>query len=78
MTSTRLKIFAMTALLAIAATALGDSTADQTLKQISGYREWTRLTKKPIVVAAASVDPGSVSVVSSGLSIDASAISGGG
>ncbi|HEV7746353.1 MAG TPA: hypothetical protein VGO56_15260 [Pyrinomonadaceae bacterium] len=50
MTSTRLKIFAMTALLSVAATALGDNGAEQTLKQIAGYREWTRLTPKPIVV----------------------------
>ncbi|HEV7684582.1 MAG TPA: hypothetical protein VGO68_20905 [Pyrinomonadaceae bacterium] len=50
MTSTRLKIFAMTALLSVAATALGDNSADQTLQQVAGYREWTRLTHKPIVV----------------------------
>lgn len=50
MTSTRLRVFAMTALLSVAATALGDSAADQTLQQIAGYREWTRLTAKPIVV----------------------------
>ena len=51
MISTRLKIFAMTALLSVAATALGDGAADQTLQQIGGYREWTRLTPKPIIVA---------------------------
>lgn len=76
MTSKRLKIFAMTALLSVAATALGDNTADQTLKQLSGYREWTRLTEKPIVVAA----PRDLSTMVTGtvMTIDASSIATGG
>jgi hypothetical protein len=54
MTNTRLRVFAITALLSIAGAALGDNGPDQTLRQISGYREWTRLTPKPVVVAIPS------------------------
>lgn len=54
MTSTRLRVFALTALLSVAVTALGDNAADQTLRDVAGYREWTRLTPKPIVVAIPS------------------------
>jgi hypothetical protein len=72
MTSTRLKIFAITALLSVAATALGDNTADQTLKQVAGYREWTRLTERPIVVAA--IDPSTGTAIA----IDTSSIATGG
>lgn len=50
MTRTRLRVFAATALLTFAGTVLGDGLRDKTLKEVSGYREWTRLTEKPIVV----------------------------
>lgn len=48
MTSTRLIVFAVTALCSVAVFA--DGVKDQTLPEIAGYREWTRLTEKPIVV----------------------------
>lgn len=51
MTNTRLRVFAMTILLSIAAVAMGDNGPDHTLQQIAGYRNWTRLTPKLIVVA---------------------------
>jgi hypothetical protein len=54
MTSTRLRVFAITALLSIAGAALGDNGPDQTLQQVAGYREWTRLTPQAIVVAIPS------------------------
>ena len=50
MTSTRLIIFAVTALCSVAGAVLGDGLQDKTLPEIAGYREWTRLTEKPIVV----------------------------
>ena len=50
MTSTRLRVFAMAALLSVAATALGDNTTEQTLGEVAGYRKWTRLSPKPIVL----------------------------
>lgn len=59
MPNTRLRVFAMTALLSVAAAALADNAPDQTLQQIAGYREWTRLTPKPIVV---ELPPGTFSI----------------
>lgn len=50
MTSTRLKIFAVTALLSVAGAVLADDLQDKTLPEIAGYREWTPLPEKPIVV----------------------------
>ncbi len=50
MTSTRLIVFAMTALCSVAGAVFADGVKDQTLPEIAGYREWTRLTEKPIVV----------------------------
>jgi hypothetical protein len=40
----------VTALLFLAGAVLGDSGSDKTLKEIAGYREWTRLNAKPVVV----------------------------
>ena len=48
MTRTRLGVFAATALLCAACGVLADDLQDQTLKEVAGYREWTRLTEKPI------------------------------
>ena len=48
MTRTRLRVFAATALLCAAGAVLGDGLQDQTLNEVAGYREWTRLTEKPI------------------------------
>ena len=50
MTPTRLTIFAVTSLLSIAGAVFGDGLQNKTLPEIAGYREWTRLTGKPIVV----------------------------
>ena len=50
MTRTRLRVFAVTSLLCLAGAVLGDSGPDNTLKEIAGYREWTRINQKPIVV----------------------------
>ena len=50
MTRTRLRVFAATALLSVAGAVLGDGLKDKTLPEIAGYREWARLTEKPIVV----------------------------
>ena len=45
----RLSVFVMSAVLSVTVVALGNGEAD-TLKQIAGYREWSRLTEKPIEV----------------------------
>jgi hypothetical protein len=50
MTPTRIIVFAVTALLSVAGAVLGDGLQDKTLPEIAGYREWTRLNEKPIVV----------------------------
>jgi len=50
MTPTRLIVFAVTSLLSVAAAVFADGLQDKTLPEIAGYREWTRLTEKPIVV----------------------------
>lgn len=47
MTSTRLRVFAVTALLSVAGAVFG-SGQDTTLQEIAGYRQWTRLTPTPI------------------------------
>jgi hypothetical protein len=44
-----LKAFAATALLSIAGAVFAGSS-DETLKQIDGYRQWTRINEKPIEV----------------------------
>lgn len=48
MTLTGLKVFAVTALLTAAGAVSGNSGQDPTLQEIAGYREWNRLTAKPI------------------------------
>jgi|GEM_PF-4375186 len=49
MTHTRLRVFAVTALLTVAIAVLGNGE-DKSLKEISDYRQWTRLTEKPLPV----------------------------
>jgi hypothetical protein len=49
MTSTRLSVFALGALLSLTGAVLGDGEHG-TLKEIAGYRQWTRVTDKPIPV----------------------------
>jgi len=53
MTPTRLIVFAVTALLSVAGAVLAEGLQDKTLPEIAGYREWTRLTEKPIFVEKA-------------------------
>jgi len=50
MTPTRLMIFAVTSLLSVAGAVFSDGLQDKTLPEIAGYRQWTRLTEKPIFV----------------------------
>ena len=50
MTSTRLIVFAVTALCSVAGAVLGDSGQDKTLKDIAAYRHWIRVNEKPILV----------------------------
>jgi len=50
MTPTRLIVFAVTALLSVAGAVLAEGLQDKTLPEIAGYREWTRLTEKPLLV----------------------------
>ena len=50
MTHTRLRVFAVTALLSCAVAVLGNNGHYKALQEIAGYRQWTRLTEKPIVV----------------------------
>ena len=49
MTRTRVSVFALSALLSLAGAVLGNG-ADETLKEIAGYRQWTRVNEKPILV----------------------------
>lgn len=50
MTPTRLLVFAVTALCSVAGVVLGEGLRDKPLPEIAGYREWTPLPEKPIVV----------------------------
>ena len=50
MTSTRLRVFAVTALLSVAGAVLGGSAPDKTLQDLAGYRQWERINEKPILV----------------------------
>ena len=50
MTHSRLTVFAVTALLSVAVAVLGNNGDDKTLQEIAGYRQWTRLTEKPLPV----------------------------
>lgn len=53
MTRTLLRVAAVTALLSLAAAVLGDGKQDKTIKEIAGYRGWTRLNEKPMIVSFA-------------------------
>ena len=50
MSSKRLSVFAVSALLTVAGAVLGNNGQDTTLKEIAGYRQWTRLNDKPMPV----------------------------
>lgn len=50
MTPTRLIVFAVSSLLSVAGAVFSDGLRDKTLPEIAGYREWTPLPEKPIVV----------------------------
>jgi hypothetical protein len=52
MTTTRMRVFAVTALLSIAVAVFGGNGEDDTLKAIANYRQWTRITEKPIAVTS--------------------------
>ena len=58
MTSTRLSVFAVSALLTVAGAVLGNNGEDATLKEIAGYRQWTRVTEKPLLVGISSLAGG--------------------
>jgi hypothetical protein len=46
-----LKVLALaTALTATGAVLAGNTEDEQTLKEIAGYRQWTRVTEKPVQV----------------------------
>lgn len=49
MTRMRLSVFALSALLSVGGAVLGRSE-DGTLKEIAGYRQWTRISENPITV----------------------------
>jgi len=50
MTPTRLLVFAVTSLLSVAGAVFADGLRDKTLPEIAGYRQWTLLPEKPMVV----------------------------
>lgn len=51
MASKRLSVFVVAAVLSATVAVLGSGDGDdKTLRQIAGYREWTRQTEKPIRV----------------------------
>ncbi len=50
MNRTRLKLLAMSVLLTLTGVVLGDGVSDNTLQEIAGYRQWTRVNDQPIVV----------------------------
>ncbi len=50
MSPTPLRLLAASALLSIAVTTPGGSSPDKTLQEIAGYRQWTRVNEKPVVV----------------------------
>jgi hypothetical protein len=45
-----LKVLTVLALLTTAGLVLADGNDTATLDQITGYRQWTRVSKKPVVV----------------------------
>ena len=52
MIGTKMKVLAVSALLSLAGAVLGSNTENETLKDIAGYRRWTRVTEKPIPVTS--------------------------
>ncbi len=57
------KAFAAAAVLTTFGLALVNANGpDPMLKDIAGYRQWTRVTKKPIAVAAPAIDTLSFSI----------------
>lgn len=46
-----LKLVIVTLVLTVAGLALGTTGENETLSQIAGYRNWTRVTQKPWSVA---------------------------
>ena len=50
MSQTRLTVFVMTAVLSVAVAVSGNDAQDPTLKEIAGYRQWTRVSAVPVVV----------------------------
>jgi hypothetical protein len=49
MGKTRFSVFALSVLLILTGSVLGNGD-DASLKEIAGYRQWTRVYEKPIVV----------------------------
>lgn len=52
MIGTRLSVFTVSALLAVAGAVLGSNGEKEALKEIAGYRQWIRMTDKPIPVTS--------------------------
>lgn len=52
MSMTRIQVFAAAALLSVAGAVLGSNGENEALKEIAGYRQWTRITDKPIPVTS--------------------------
>ena len=55
----------LTAVLATAGLVIADTTQDEsTLKQIAGYRQWTRVNRDPVQVPVAvlPLDPSNISI----------------
>jgi hypothetical protein len=52
MTTTRIRVFAVTALLSVAGAVFGGNGETDALKAIANYRTWTRVTDKPIAVTS--------------------------
>ena len=53
MLRTRVQLFSICALLTVAGVVLADDSSDQTLNEIAGYREWTRVNEKTVMMLAA-------------------------
>lgn len=50
-----LKVLALAAALTATGPVLANNEDDQTLKQIADYRQWTRVTEKPLLVINSSI-----------------------
>ena len=51
MRKTALKLMTLTLVLSVAGLALGTTGDNETLIQIAAYRNWTRVTPKPLQIA---------------------------